>query len=314
MIDDELIEGIRVLKRAEYKIALDDFVYSDTLEPLLALADVVKLDYLALGPEGFAEQVELLKPYTVGPHKVSLLAEKVETYEAHDFCLEQGCSLFQGFFFKKPELLHERRIELASGSVLQVTAALLNPDLQFDELEPLIARDVPLSMRLLRYMNSAFFGLEQEIHSVRQALVLLGLNTVRRWATLTLMGSLEGKTSELTSTALIRARFCELAGVAAGFDGAQMFTIGLFSLIDAMMDAPLEEVLDQLPFPEDMRAALLWHEGPKGRILDAATALEEAYYADARLSVEHANELYVDALTWAQEASGALFEAAAVSA
>jgi c-di-GMP phosphodiesterase len=306
LIDDRLLEAVRELKRQEYRISLDDFVYSPELAQLLPLADVVKLDHAALGPERFAEQVELVKPSSA-----SILAEKVETHEAHQFCLELGCDLFQGFFYKKPEVLHERRIELTSGSVLQVIAALQNPDLQFDELEPMIARDIPLSLRLLRYINSAFFGLSQEVTSVRQALVLLGLDTVRQWATLTVMGSIEGKTSELTSTALIRARFCELAGAAAGFDAAQMFTIGLFSLIDAMMDAPLEEILDQLPFPEEMRAALLWHEGPMGRILDAATALESGYYADAKLTVVNPGALYVESLTWAQEASGAFFESVA---
>jgi c-di-GMP phosphodiesterase len=305
-VDEDLVEAVRALKRQEYRIALDDFIFGRELEPLLRLADVVKLDYAALGPEGFAEQIELIQPFGV-----AVLAEKVETHEAHQFCMGLGCDYFQGFFYKKPEVLHERRIELTGGSVLQVIAALQNPELQFEELEPLIARDIPLSLRLLRYINSAFFGFRREVTSVRQALVLLGLDNVRRWATLTVMGSIEGKTSELTSTALIRARFCELAGLAAGIDGAEMFTIGLFSLIDAMMDAPLEEILEQLPFPQEMRVALLWHEGQMGRILDAATALEGGYVADARLSVEHSGQFYVQSMLWAQEASGALFDSVA---
>ena len=193
--------------------------------------------------------------------------------------------------------------------MLQVIAALQNSELQFDELEPLIAHDLPLSVRLLRYINSAFFALRQEVTSVRQALVLLGIENVRRWATLTVMGSLEGKTSELTSAALIRARFCELAGLAAGLDGGGLFTVGMFSLIDAMIDVSLEEVTEELPFPNEMRVALLRHAGPMGRILDAATALEGGYFGDAKLLVPDAGELYVQSLLWAQEAAGALFVA-----
>ncbi len=301
-IDEPLVGAVRELKQQGYRIALDDFEFSREYAPLLGLVDVVKLDFAALGAERFAAQLVQLKPYPV-----SVLAEKVETKDQHQYCVALGCDLFQGFFYQKPELLRRHRIELTAGSILQVISALQNTSLQFDELEPLIAHDLPLSLRLLRYINSAFFALRQEVTSVRQALVMLGLENVRRWATLTVMGSIEGKTPELTSNALIRARFCELAGLASGMDGAGLFTIGMFSLIDAMLDVPLEEVTNELPFPNDMRAALLSHAGPMGRILDAATSLEYGYSGDARVLVPNANELYVESLLWAQEASGALF-------
>jgi c-di-GMP phosphodiesterase len=305
-IDAALIAGVRDLKALGYRIALDDFEFSDDYVPLLEVADVVKLDYLALGAERFAAEVEKLKPYPV-----QVLAEKVETKDEHQYCATLGCDLFQGFFFQKPELMRRRRIELTAGSILQVISALQNSQLQFDELEPLIAHDLPLSLRLLRYINSAFFSLRHEVTSVRQALVMLGMENVRRWATLTVMGSIEGKTPELTSNALIRARFCELAGLSAGMDGAGLFTVGMFSLIDAMLDVSLEEVTEELPFPNVMRVALLRHAGPMGRILDAATSLEAGYFGDAKLLVPNAGELYVQALLWAQEASGALFESIA---
>jgi EAL and modified HD-GYP domain-containing signal transduction protein len=303
-IDDDLVAAVRDLKEQGYKIALDDFEFSPDYAPLLKIVDVVKLDFMALGSERFATELERVKPYPV-----SVLAEKVETKDEHQYCVALGCDLFQGFFYQKPELLRRRRIELTTGSILQVISALQNTNLEFDELEPLIAHDLPLSLRLLRYINSAFFALRQEVTSVRQALVMLGLENVRRWATLTVMGSIEGKTPELTSNALIRARFCELAGLAAGMDGGGLFTIGMFSLIDAMLDVSLEEVTRELPFPNDMRVALLSHAGPMGRILDAATSLESGYFGDAKLLVPNASELYVQSLLWAQEASGALFAA-----
>ena len=272
-VDDALVAVVRDLKRLGYRISLDDFEYDPVLEPLIELADVIKLDHLALGPERFTAQVELLKPYPA-----AVLAEKVETKDAHEFCRALGCDLFQGFFYQAPELMHERRIELRAGSILQVISALQNTDLQFDELEPLIAHDLPLSLRLLRYINSAFFGLRHEVTSVRQALVLLGIENVRQWATLTVMGSIEGKTPELTSTALIRARFCELAGSTSGLDGSALFTIGMFSLIDALLDVSLEDVAAELPFPgRDARRAVApcradgphprRRDGTRGRLL-----------------------------------------------
>jgi EAL and modified HD-GYP domain-containing signal transduction protein len=305
-VDDALIAGVRDLQEHGYRIALDDFEFCSEYVPLLEFVDVVKLDLLALGCERFGAEVEKLKPYPV-----QVLAEKVETKDEHQYCLALGCDLFQGFFYQKPELLRRRRIELTAGSMLQVISALQNSELQFDELEPLIAHDLPLSLRLLRYINSAFFSLRHEVTSVRQALVMLGMENVRRWATLTVMGSIEGKTPELTSSALIRARFCELAGLASGMDGAGLFTVGMFSLIDAMLDVSLEEVTEELPFPNEMRVALLRHAGPMGRILDAAISLESGYFGDAKLLVPNAGELYVQSLLWAQEASGALFDSIA---
>jgi EAL and modified HD-GYP domain-containing signal transduction protein len=141
-------------------------------------------------------------------------------------------------------------------------------------------------------------------------MVLLGLDNIRRWATLTIVGSLEGKSSELTTTGLIRARFCELAGGTLIHDRSELFTLGLFSLIDAMLDAPLEDILREIPFPTDMREALVEHTGIMGDLLNAVAALEAGYIGDAKALVPNAGELYMEALLWANEASDALFAAA----
>jgi EAL and modified HD-GYP domain-containing signal transduction protein len=305
LIDEPFVEAVRELKRQGYRIALDDFAQVEGVEELLPLADVIKLDYLALGRERIAEQMGNLRRYNM-----QLLAEKVETREDHSYCQELGFDLFQGFFYQRPELISSRRIDLNRDSVLQVIAALQNPALQLDDVEPLIARDISLSLRLLRYINSAFFGLAHEVASVRQAMVLLGLDNIRRWATLTIVGSLEGESSELTTTGLIRARFCELAGGTLNHDRSELFTLGLFSLIDAMLDAPLEDILREIPFPTDMREALVEHTGFMGELLNAVASLEAGYIGDAKAVVPNAGELYMEALLWANEASDALFAAA----
>jgi c-di-GMP phosphodiesterase len=181
--------------------------------------------------------------------------------------------------------------------------------IELHQLERLVARDVMLSFRLLRYINSAFFGLRCEVSSIAQALALLGIENLKRWATLTIFASIDGKPPELTVTALIRARFCERSGeniLAA--TSSELFTLGLFSVIDALMDTPIEEVLASIPFPEDMRYALIAHSGEMGRLLDCVTALEAGDFDRAQALVPGCGQLYVESIIWANDAADPLFD------
>jgi EAL and modified HD-GYP domain-containing signal transduction protein len=310
LLDERFVHALIELKRQGYRLALDDFEYSVSAERLLGLVDVVKLDLIALGRDGMAREVARLKPYGA-----TILAEKVESHEEHAFCAELGCDLFQGFFFCRPELLHNRGIVANRASMLQIVAALQDPTVQLGQLERMIGRDVGLSFRLLRYINSAFFGLRFEISSIGQALALLGVENLRRWATLTVLASIDGKPPELTVTALVRARFCEQAGeLLPGPRPGELFTLGLFSVIDALMDAPIDEVVGMIPFPSDMRDALIERKGEKGQLLDCVTALEAGDFERASRLVRGAGEHYVEALMWADDAAGALFEQPAAAA
>ncbi len=301
--DDELIDALRNLKRRGYRLALDGFSYRTSVEPLLELVDVVKLDMLELGREQLAGQVELLRTFDV-----SVLAQKVEHHSDHAFCAELGCDLFQGYFFCRPQVVRHRGIAVNRMALLQLVAALHDPTVELADVEHLIARDVSLSFRLLRYINSAFFGLRGEVRSVRQALALLGVDNVRRWATLSVLASVDDKPPELTVTALIRARFCERAGEQLGLARpAELFTLGLFSVIDAMMDAPIEEVLASLPCAPEVREALINHRGEKGLLLDCVATLEAGEIDRAKTIVSRASELYIEALMWAGSAAESLF-------
>jgi c-di-GMP phosphodiesterase len=304
LLDERFVHALIDLKRQGYRLALDDFQYSVSADRVLPLVDVVKLDVLELGREGVAREVARLRPYGM-----TLLAEKVESHEDHAYCAELGLDLFQGFFFCRPELVHNRGIFANRTSLLQVLAALQDSTVQLSQLEHMIGRDVGLSYRLLRYINSAFFGLRFEISSIRQALALLGVQNLRRWATLTVLASVDGKPPELTVTALTRARFCERAGEQLpGPRPGELFTLGLFSVIDALMDAPIEDVVALIPFPADMREALISRTGEKGALLECVTALEAGDFDRAQKLVRRAGELYVDALMWADDAARPLFE------
>jgi c-di-GMP phosphodiesterase len=303
LFDDEMIAALRELKAEGYRLALDDFRYRPGSEALLELFDIVKLSMPELGHEQLRELVERLRPY---PGQV--LADKLGARADHEFCVAAGCDLFQGYFFCRPAVVGTRGIAANRLALLQVVAALNDPGIEFADIDQLIARDVALSFRLLRYVNSAFFGLRGDVRSIGQALALLGVENVKRWATLSALAGVDNKPTELTLTALIRGRFCELAGGQLGIaSAAELFTLGLFSVIDAMMDAPMHDVVASLPLAEDVREALVQRSGSKGQLLDCVVSLETGEDGPASAMVANTGELYLEALMWANAAAESLF-------
>jgi EAL and modified HD-GYP domain-containing signal transduction protein len=308
--DDGLVAALGDLKRQGYRLALDGYRHRPDREPPLELFDVVKLNLVDLGREGLREQAQSLSSY-----QGALLAEKVATHPDHAFCVAAGCDLFQGYFFCRPAVVCTRGIAANRLALLQVVAALHDPAVDLSAVERLIARDVALSFRLLRYVNSAYFGLRGEVRSIGQALALLGLDNIKRWATLSVLASIDDKPTELTVTALVRARFCELAGEQLDIAGpAELFTLGLFSVIDGMMDAPMHDVVATLPFAAEMRDALVARRGKLGRLLECVDSLERGEYGHAPAIVPRAGELYLQSVMWANAAAGSLLGAATAPA
>jgi c-di-GMP-related signal transduction protein len=302
-VDDQLVESLVDHRARGYSIALDDYMGNDALAPALPHVDIVKVD--VLGRECAAVEEDIAR---LSGHDLTLLAEKVETREDHELCLELGFALFQGYFFCKPERMEARAVAPNRLSILQLVAALQDPRIEIHQLETLVSRDVALSYRLLRYINSAFFGLRREVDSISRALILLGVENVKRWATLSIFAGVEEKPRELIETALVRARFCELVGEG---NRDQLFTLGLFSVVDALMDAPMEDVLTSMPFPEDMVAALSERKGPKGELLATALSFERGDFSPP---LDRFGAAYVEALAWATNAADELFSAPAVPA
>ncbi len=300
LVDQTLLKLIAELRESGYVFALDDFTYSPGTEQLLPLVKFVKLDLLNLGHERLARQAELLKPYDV-----TLLAEKVETHEEFQLGQDVGCELFQGFFFCRPELMRNRAIAPSGIGMLRLAGALQNPALELTELEHLISSDVALGYRLLRYINSAYFGLGHRVSSIMHAVTLLGLQNVKQWATLTTFAAIEEKPRELFMTALIRARFCELAGAPQDGGPPERFTLGLFSVLDALMDTTMETAVESLPLPPRMRDALI-KRTDGGRLLDAVEAIEHGHFTPAARQLPHAARHYVTALAWANDTASEL--------
>jgi EAL and modified HD-GYP domain-containing signal transduction protein len=306
-VDDELLAALTQLRSLGYTIALDDFTWDEEHARLLDHVGIVKIDVLARDDEAVAADVERLRS-----HGVTLLAEKVETRDQYRRALALGFDLAQGYFFCQPETVSARGVAPNRLSVLQLVAALQDPTISLDTVETMIARDVALSYRLLRYINSAFFGLRREVASVGHAVGLLGLENIRRWSTLTAFASIDEKPRELIATALVRARFCELAGPHFGQpNGDQLFTLGLFSVVDALMDAPMPELLRSIPFPEDMTHALVAGHGPKGQLLESAIACERGRLDMAPHGTASPPELaaiHAESLGWATTATAELFD------
>jgi EAL and modified HD-GYP domain-containing signal transduction protein len=299
-VDADLIEVVRSLSARGYTLALDDFILHESLLPLVELADIIKLDVLALDQVALEEHVALLRPY-----EVKLVAEKVETRAAFTFCQNLGFDYFQGYFFCVPEIVKGRRMATNRLALLHLLAQLQDPDVAFDDLEALISQDATLSYKLLRVVNSAFYARPMKIETIRQASLLLGLKSITTWASLLLLASVDDKPPELIKTAAVRAKMCEVLAEAGGTDEkASLFLVGLFSVLDAIMDCSMQDVLQTLPLADPINRALLDNEGPWGTTLRCVLDYEHGQW-DAnnalKLDQRQAADAYLKAITWANE-------------
>lgn len=300
--DRAVLGAVAGWKAKGYAIALDDFVWRETHRALVELADVVKVDVRVHDPAGLGAQVAALAPFGV-----TLLAEKVETAAEYEACRELGFSLFQGFFLCRPTVFSARRVPAARVGALELLGRLQAPDISPSEIEAIICRDVSLSYSVLRYVNSSFYSLPVEIDSVGRAVLLLGVPTMRNWASLVVLSSAGDLPRDVLRSAIVRARMCELLARAAGAsDPDRYFTVGLFSALDAVLGCPLEAALAELPLSEEVATAVLRRQGRMGRTLACALAYERGEWdavAGSGFAPAACGEAFVEAVEWAQQAA-----------
>lgn len=287
---DTELERAAELAAAGFTLAIDGF---DGAPLLLEHCRIVKV---AVAGRDDEELTTLI----TGPAErgLELVATGVATAEEFTRCRVLGFSHFQGEFFARPS--GERR----GGAVasLQALSELTRTEASFEELERIIGADVGLSLELLRHVNSAFFALPRKIDTVREALTLLGTRAVRRWATVVALSSVPEAPDQLVALALLRGRMCELLGRGSGEEERdRLFTVGLFSVADALLDRPMEEVLETLPFSEEIVTALLSYEGKLGRVLATVLRYEQGRFPADGDPTELA-EAYLAALKWADSA------------
>ncbi|RMF19101.1 MAG: HDOD domain-containing protein [Gammaproteobacteria bacterium] len=303
--DDEVVAAVRSLKAEGYTIALDDFVPGDTPHPLMPLADIVKLEIPALpGKDLKAVCAPLLQ------QKKRLLAEKVETHEEFQRCLEAGCTLFQGYFLSKPEPVHGKRRAENRAGVMQLVAAVNQPAANVPQIIDAIKQDPTLSFKLLKLVNSAAFRRSHEIDSIHMAVMLIGIGRIKAWATLLALSDLDDKPPALRQISLQRARFCELlAGALAPGEEELYFTVGLFSCLDAFFDEPMASLLGHLPLDERVHTALARFKGRPGLALNTAILYERCKFDQIHwnllkrfgLDESQVARLYLQSATWSHE-------------
>lgn len=250
--DEETVRECQRLKKAGYRLALDDIVSTTDRLELLELADVVKVDFLLTDAK---QQKALAQRF--GRRGVQMLAEKVETHEQFRAALKMGYTLFQGYFFCRPVTMSAKDLPSTHMGYLEILRKVYEPELDYQALERAIREEPSLCYRLLRYLNSAAFGTYQ-VHSIVHALNLLGRDELRKWVSLVAAISLAGpQSAELIRMALMRARFCEQLAIQRGWAPTDFFLTGLFSLLDAILDRPLAQIIENIPISKPCRDALI---------------------------------------------------------
>jgi EAL and modified HD-GYP domain-containing signal transduction protein len=294
--DPGTLAALRHLKSLKYRIALDDFVYSEDLVPMIELADYVKLDFLALGAERFQEQFNLLRPFGI-----SIVAEKIESEADFLWCRELGCAGFQGYYLRRPETLSGRRIPSNRLSVLSVLSKCSDQETSAGVIADTITRDAPLTYGLLRLANSALHARRNEIHSPAQAVTMLGMDFVSRWATLLALAGNDDCPAGYLETALQRARMSELVGTSLNCSGPESYVTGLLSTLDSVFNEPLAALVEPLPLDVNVKRALLQREGALGAVLNCVLAYEAGVWSPGQApTAEHMQKAFWDAAEYAR--------------
>jgi EAL and modified HD-GYP domain-containing signal transduction protein len=299
----ELIAACRKLKSEGFRLALDDFTWKPELEPLVQMADYIKVDFIQTG---FTERQSMIRQ--LGGAHVALVAEKIETQEEYNQACQEGFTLFQGYYFCRPALIESHKIPENSLSHIEIMQHLRGQTLDVRKLTTLLKRDPSLTYRLLRLVNSPMCAMRQEVRSIQAALLAVGEDTFRRVAMLAVASELNsGQPAEILRMAFVRGRFCELAAGIGELDSTEQYLLGLLSLLPAMLRLPMEQLAPSLPLRDEIREALLGKDTAERVLLHW---LESHEYGDweACDQVAHAHRLdqeflvacYAEALLWAE--------------
>ena len=298
----ELVTVCQELVKQGYRIALDDFAYKEEWKPILPYIDIIKVDVLQSSPRELFEIKKLKLDYSF-----DLLAEKVETHQEYQRLMDMGFKYFQGYFFAKPEIIQKNSMNPSKLNLLQLLSLIAKPECDFIKIEAVLNKDVSLVYKLLRLVNSALFATQKEVKSVKQALVYLGEGKLKRFLALLAAANLaDQKPLELTKLAITRARFAELLAKQVQPELApSAFLVGLFSLISAILDEPMADILCKLPLSAEIKQALEHEEGELIRFVQIVKHYELAHWDELNTSLVQAGiseslapQLYAEATDW----------------
>jgi c-di-GMP phosphodiesterase len=296
-----VIEGIKALRARGHRIALDDYSPRATDARLLEFADIVKIEITQFKPEELSSLVKELKG-----RKLNLIAEQVETVEQFEQCIALGFDGFQGNFLQHPQTFRAKRVPASRLGTLRLVASLQSEEYSLDEVETLLSQNVAMSYHVLRCINSSYYNLPRKIDSIRQAIVILGVESLRQLCALLCLQGFDDRPPSLYVHAMTRARMCEQLGRLAGAkDCGPFFITGLFSLLGALVGMPTQKIVEELPLSASVARALVAGEGSLGEALQCTRAYERAAWSHVvygDLPPYLIRAAYVDALFWAEQA------------
>ena len=269
----EVIDACKILKSNGYMLALDNFRYSSTLEPIIEIADILKIN---IKTATFKEVEAYAKKYK--QTGIKLLASRVDTLPEYYALRKLGYDYFQGYYFNKPEVIKSEQMPTSRITKLRLIHEVNKADFDFKEAEEILKHDPGLTVKLLKYVNSAALGLRSEVHGIRQALTMIGQRNLRKWISILAVSTFtDKKPGELMSTVVRRGQFCELLAPQFGFvekEAQSLFLIGMFSLLDAVIDLPIEKVFKAVPLSDEIRDTVLGLDTPFRDILELAVTFE----------------------------------------
>lgn len=295
-VDEDLVSCVARYRERGFTIALDDFEYSPQWDAIIPLADIIKVDVLAMSPGQVSETLARLEGFSG-----KLLAEKVEDYDSYQRYRDMGFEYFQGYFLARPNLIKDKQVPASKMTVCRLLSQLSDPDVEADAISETIMHDARLAFKLLKVVNSAAMGLPRQLDSIKEAIVMLGLKEIKCWAALLSLGSVDNKPHELLMTALVRSKMCQLLASRSGVDAQKAFTVGLLSLFEPLMDIPIPVLFKEVPFLEEIQVAVVDYAGPLGQILELVLQYERGDWDNLRRDGEiDLFELYLEALGFVQ--------------
>jgi len=296
---DPAAQDALALLQQGYRITISDQLCSESLDLLGNRAHAIQIDAIGQAPSALEQRVQELRRY-----KTKLLAANVDTYDDLEFCRTLGFDFYQGRFVSR-SASKTREVPVNRLALMRILAKLQQPDIEMPELERIVSQDVSLSFKLLSYANSAAIALPRKVASVGHAVRLLGMEMLRNWARVLLMSAVDDKPRELMTIALMRARMCErLSETLPAAQKESFFSAGLFSVLDALLDCPMEKAVAELPLVDEVREALTKKAGPIGQALRCTIAYERADWDEVQfygLPPLPIRDIYMEAIAWAQQ-------------
>ena len=304
-ITEGYVRSIRSLSDKGYEIAIDDFVDNPNFQSLSDLANIIRVDVRAIEPSKIKSRVKKLKK--LGKR---ILALKVETLEEYEHNLDIGFDFSQGFFLSRPKIIKTTKLSDNKLTIVKLLSVLYSRQSETTEIARVVSEDVSLSYKLLKLINTPYFGLAREVTSINQAVVMLGRKALQAWISMLALSNIDGKPAELTRIAMVRAKMCELLAVQAKQpeeDG--YFTVGMFSALELLLNRPLANLVKPLPLSDEIKAAVLHRVGDMGEALSCTLAYEQSQWEKVsfkNLSPNSLADTYIQALDWTNGIIGSM--------